>query len=135
MERDLAGTLSHCFHRIDPFQLPVQRQNKKHRDMRKIAMLGSGFIGRFYADSIQGLRSKDTITSIYSRREESARKFAEDYNVPHWTTTMEEAIHHPEADTVVVSLPNNLHEPAVLEAAAAGKARSEEHTSELQSLM
>src|SRR3546814_2612208 len=80
-------------------------------------MLGSGFIGRFYADSIQGLRSKDTITSIYSRREESARKFAEDYNVPHWTTTMEEAIHHPEADTVVVSL------------------RSEEHTSELQSLM
>src|SRR3546814_8919663 len=109
MERDLAGTYSHCFHRIDPVQLPVQRQNKKHRDMRKIAMLGSGFIGRFYADSIQGLRSKDTITSIYSRREESARKFAEDYNVPHWTTTMEEAIHHPE--------------------------RSEEHTSELQSLM
>src|SRR3546814_16660503 len=85
-------------------------------------MLGSGFIGRFYADSIQGLRSKDTITSIYSRREESARKFAEDYNVPHWTTNMEEAIHHPEADTVVVSLPNHLHEKAVLQAAAAVKA-------------
>src|SRR5690606_41512738 len=88
--------------------------------MRKIAMLGSGFIGRFYADSIQGLRSKDKITSIYSRREESARKFAEIYDVPHWCTTMEEAINHPDTDTVVVSLPNNLHEQAVLEAARAG---------------
>ena len=38
-------------------------------------MLGSGFIGRFYADSIQGLRSKDKIVSIYSRREEQAKKF------------------------------------------------------------
>lgn len=89
--------------------------------MRKIAMLGSGFIGRFYADSIQGLRSKDKITSIYSRREESAHKFAEDYDVPHWCTNMEEAINHPDTDTVVVSLPNNLHEQAVLEAARAGK--------------
>ncbi|TAM95915.1 MAG: gfo/Idh/MocA family oxidoreductase, partial [Chitinophagaceae bacterium] len=46
---------------------------------RKIAMLGSGFIARFYADAIQGLRKKDTIVSVYSRREESAKKFAQDY--------------------------------------------------------
>lgn len=90
--------------------------------MRKIAMLGSGFIGRFYADSIQGLRSKDKIVSIYSRREESAKKFAADYEVGHWTTSLEEAVNHPEADTVVISLPNNLHEKAVLESAKAGKA-------------
>src|SRR3546814_11113694 len=41
---------------------------------------------------------------------------------PHWTTTMEEALHHPEADTAVVSRPNILHETVVREAAAAGKA-------------
>ena len=29
--------------------------------MRNIAMLGSGFIGRFYADSIQGYRNRDRI--------------------------------------------------------------------------
>ena len=63
--------------------------------MQNIAMLGSGFIGRFYADSLIGLRSKDKIVSIYSRREESVKKFAEDYNVPHTTTNMEEAIAHP----------------------------------------
>ena len=82
--------------------------------MPKIAMLGSGFIGRFYADSILGQRSRDSIVSIYSRRKESAEKFARDYRCKHWTTEMEEAIAHPEVDLVCISLPNNLHEIAVL---------------------
>ena len=80
----------------------------------KIAMLGSGFIGRFYADSLQGYRSKDKIVSIYSRREESAKKFATDYNVAFVTTNMEEAIARPEVEVVCISLPNNLHEEAVM---------------------
>jgi predicted dehydrogenase len=77
-------------------------------------MLGSGFIGRFYAESIQGQRSKDKIVSIYSRREESAKKFAGDYGCSHWTTQMEEAIAYPGVDIVCISLPNNLHEMAVM---------------------
>jgi predicted dehydrogenase len=77
-------------------------------------MLGSGFIGRFYADSIQGLRSRDKIVSIYSRREESAKKFAEDYQCAHWTLAMEESIAHPDVDMVCIALPNNLHEEAVM---------------------
>jgi predicted dehydrogenase len=80
----------------------------------KLSMLGSGFIGRFYADSIQGLRSKDQVFSIYSRREESAKKFAEDYKCAHWTIDMEASIAHPEVDVVCIALPNNLHEAAVM---------------------
>ena len=79
-----------------------------------IAMLGSGFIGRFYADSLQGYRSRDKIVSIYSRREESSKKFADDYKVPFSTTNMEEAINRPEVEVVCISLPNNLHEEAVM---------------------
>ncbi len=82
--------------------------------MQRIAMLGSGFIGRFYADSLQGYRSRDTIVSIYSRREESARKFAEDYQCHHYTIVMEEAIAREDVDIVCIALPNNLHEAAVL---------------------
>ena len=81
--------------------------------MVRLSMLGSGFIGRFYADSIQGLRSKDRIVSIYSRREEQAKKFAEDYGCDHYTTDMEASIAHPDVDMVCISLPNNLHETAV----------------------
>jgi predicted dehydrogenase len=79
-----------------------------------IAMLGSGFIGRFYADSLQGYRSRDKIVSIYSRKPESAQKFAEDYKVHFHTTDMEAAITRPDVDIVCISLPNHLHEPAVM---------------------
>ena len=82
--------------------------------MPKIAMLGSGFIARFYADSILGQRSRDSIVSVYSRRKESADKFAKDYRCKHSTTEMEEAIAHPSADIICIALPNNLHEIAVL---------------------
>ncbi|MEJ7738958.1 MAG: Gfo/Idh/MocA family oxidoreductase [Chitinophagaceae bacterium] len=82
--------------------------------MKRIAMLGSGFIGRFYADSLQGQRSKDKIVTIYSRRAESARKFANDYQVGVHTINMEEAIAHPDVDIVCISLPNNIHEEAVM---------------------
>lgn len=82
--------------------------------MKRIAMLGSGFIGRFYADSLQGQRSKDKITVVYSRREETAKKFAEDYKCERFTTDMEEAIANPDVDVVCISLPNNLHEAAVM---------------------
>ncbi|TKK68567.1 Gfo/Idh/MocA family oxidoreductase [Ilyomonas limi] len=82
--------------------------------MKKIAMLGSGFIGRFYADALHGNRSADKIVSIYSRRQESAQKFADDYGVPHVTTNMEESISNPDVEVVCIALPNNLHEEAVM---------------------
>lgn len=82
--------------------------------MLRIAMLGSGFIGRFYARSIQGERSRDKIISVYSRKESSAQQFAKDYSVGHFTTVMEESIAHPDVDVVCVALPNNLHEEAVM---------------------
>lgn len=82
--------------------------------MKKIAMLGSGFIGRFYADSLQGYRSKDKIVTIFSRRKESADKFAKDYDVAFSTDNMEAAIARPEVDVVCISLPNHRHEEAVM---------------------
>lgn len=89
--------------------------------MRKIAMLGSGFIGRFYADSIVGLRSRDKIVSIYSRNLDNAIKFAEDYGVAFATSDLMEAIDREDVDTVVISLPNFMHEEAVLACVKAGK--------------
>lgn len=82
--------------------------------MKKIAMLGSGFIGRFYADSLQGYRNKDKIVSVYSRRAESAAKFAKDYDVAFHTDNLEAAIARPEVEVVCISLPNHIHEEAVL---------------------
>lgn len=79
-----------------------------------VAMLGSGFIGRFYADSIQGLRSRDKVVTVYSRKQASADKFAKDYGCSLATTDMSMAIANPQVDVVCIALPNHLHEEAVM---------------------
>lgn len=79
-----------------------------------VAMLGSGFIGRFYADSIQGLRSRDQVVAVYSRKQASAEKFAQDYGCVRATTDMSEAIADPRVEVVCIALPNHLHEEAVM---------------------
>jgi predicted dehydrogenase len=78
--------------------------------MAKICILGGGFIGRFYAESLCGRRSKDHVTVVYSRKEATAKRFAKDYNVPHFCTEMEEAIAHEAAEFIVIALPNYLHD-------------------------
>jgi predicted dehydrogenase len=55
--------------------------------MRKITMLGTGLIDMFYTMVLHGLRSRDRVVSVYSRTEDRARQFAQEWNIPHWTTT------------------------------------------------
>jgi predicted dehydrogenase len=90
--------------------------------MHKITMLGTGLIGLFYTMSLHGQRSRDHVQVVYSRREERAKQFAKDWNIPKATTDMAAAINDPDTDVVVVGLPNHLHEEAVIMAARAGKA-------------
>ena len=81
--------------------------------MLRICILGGGFIGRFYAESLIGRRGRDEVKVVYARREETAMRFAKDYNIPHCFTDMEAAIAHSETDVVIIGLPNNIHEEAV----------------------
>jgi len=84
-------------------------------------MLGSGFIARFYADSLNGQRRKDTLHSVYSRSMERAEKFAKDYNLPHYSNNLDEVVGNPDVDVVVIALSNELHLSAVEACAKAGK--------------
>lgn len=90
--------------------------------MHKITMLGTGLIGMFYTMTLHGRRGQDRVAVVYSRKEERARQFAQEWGIPRWTNDMAAAIRDPETDVVVIGLPNNLHEQAVLLAAEAGKA-------------
>lgn len=90
--------------------------------MHKIAMLGTGLIGRFYTMSLQNFRGKDEIKIVSSSKLENAKKFAQEFGIPRWTDDMATAIRDPEIDTVIIGIPNYLHKEAVLLAAEAGKA-------------
>ncbi len=89
---------------------------------KKIAMIGGGFIGDFYTSTLHSQRRTDRVQIIYSRSESSAKKIAQRWNIPEWTTDMKKAITNPEIDTVVIGLPNHQHLESVKLAAEAGKA-------------
>jgi predicted dehydrogenase len=91
-------------------------------DGHRVTMLGTGLIGLFYTQTLHGQRNRDRVEVVYSRSEERARSFAAENGVAHWSTSLEEAIAHPDTDTVVVGLPNDLHEEAISLAARHGKA-------------
>ena len=90
--------------------------------MQKVAVLGTGLIGMFYTQSLNGQRNRDNAVIVYSRTEERAQQAAADWGVPAYTTDMDEAINHPDVTAVVVGLPNHLHLEAIQKAATAGKA-------------
>jgi predicted dehydrogenase len=87
----------------------------------KLAILGSGFIARFYADSLIAQRRKDLITMVYSRSEGNAKKFAGDYKIPNYSTSIKECVEHKDVETVIIALSNDMHLEAVLACAEAGK--------------
>lgn len=89
--------------------------------MHRICMLGTGLIGMFYTQTLHGRRGRDRVHVVYSRSPERAAKFAADWQIGKHTTDMHAAIRDPDIDTVVVALPNHLHEEAVVTAAEAGK--------------
>jgi len=92
------------------------------RKPHKIVMLGTGLIGTFYTMSLHQPRGCDRVHVVYSRTEERAKAFAQEWDIPKWTTDLAEAINDPEADVVVIGLPNDLHLEAVRLATEAKKA-------------
>ena len=89
---------------------------------KKIAMLGTGFISDFYTSTLHSLRSADRVVLAYSRSKGRAEKFADKWEIPNFTDSLEEAVNHNDIDTVIIGLPNNLHLGAVKATAKAGKA-------------
>jgi predicted dehydrogenase len=89
--------------------------------MKKIAMLGTGFIAGFYISALHGQRSKDKVIMAYSTTPERAGPFAKKHGIPNWTNDLHEAVNHPDVDIVCIGLRNNQHLEAAATAAAAGK--------------
>ena len=85
-------------------------------------MLGTGLIGLFYTRTLHGQRNRDRVEVVYSRSRQRAETFAGDNEVQTVSTDLEEAIAHPETDTVVIGLPNHLHLEALELCAKHGKA-------------
>jgi predicted dehydrogenase len=50
--------------------------------MAKIAMLGAGFIGGFYTESLHALRSRDKVQVVCDLDGDQGKAFASRYGIP-----------------------------------------------------
>ena len=87
-----------------------------------IAVLGTGFIADYYIGTLHSQRTMDRVHTVYSRSPASGQTFQDKLDIPNKTTELNEAIQNDAIDTVIIGLPNQRHEEAVLAAADAGKA-------------
>ena len=88
----------------------------------RVAMLGTGLIGDFYTMTLHGRRSRDRVEVVYSRSVERGEAFKRALGRAQRRRASTTAVDDPAVDTVVVGLPNDMHEEAIAAAAAAGKA-------------
>src|SRR5436190_17574880 len=87
-----------------------------------ITMLGTGLIGEFYTNTLQGQRGRDRVRVVYLRTAERGEAIRSRWAIAEATTGLAAAIEHRDTDVVVIGVPNFLHEEAVGLAAKAGKA-------------
>jgi len=87
----------------------------------KVALLGAGFIADIHVESYQRFIPEAEVVAVYSRDPARAEAFAKKHRIPKWFSDWKKAIEESDCDVVDVGLPNNLHAPVVLAAAAASK--------------
>ncbi|MDN4076020.1 Gfo/Idh/MocA family protein [Fictibacillus terranigra] len=85
-----------------------------------IAILGSGFVSDFYMNGLKEVVGHKVVVN-YSRSEKRAKQFAEQWNIPNWTSNMEEAVKREDVQLVLIGLPNDVHLQATRTAANAKK--------------
>ncbi|MEW5974847.1 MAG: Gfo/Idh/MocA family oxidoreductase [Acidobacteriota bacterium] len=86
----------------------------------RIGLLGSGFVAEFFMQGLSNVNGQEVILN-YSRTAKRAREFGKRWNIPQSVTRLSEAVDHSEIDLYLIALPNELHKPAALALAKAGK--------------
>lgn len=76
----------------------------------KWGILATGTIANKFAATINDMKEEgQSVIAAGSRREESAREFAEKYHIPRAYGSYEELVKDPEVEAVYISTPNNMH--------------------------
>ena len=87
----------------------------------KTAIVGTGFMGKVHAENVRRLGNVE-IAAVVGSRPETARKFAESFNIPIATADLKDVLENREIAAVHICTPNVDHFPMSLGAIEAGKA-------------
>ena len=85
-----------------------------------VGIIGSQFVSSIHAEALRAHPHAE-IRAVASPTRGHAEAFAARFSIPHPLTDYKRMLAMPEIDLVVIGVPNDLHCPITLEAAAAGK--------------
>jgi myo-inositol 2-dehydrogenase / D-chiro-inositol 1-dehydrogenase len=86
----------------------------------RVGLIGSHFISSVHAEALRHCPQAQLV-AVASPTPGNAEKFAQRFGIPHAFRDYHELLARPDVDMVVVGVPNDLHCPITLAAAAAGK--------------
>ena len=73
-------------------------------------ILATGTIANKFATTVNAMAAEgERLAAVGSRRAESAKAFAAQYNIPHWYASYEELAADPALDAIYIATPNALH--------------------------
>ena len=73
-------------------------------------ILATGTIANKFATTVNAMAAEgERLAAVGSRRAESAKAFAAQYNIPHWYASYEELAADPAVDAIYIATPNALH--------------------------
>jgi predicted dehydrogenase len=86
----------------------------------RIAMLGSGFVAQFYMLGLKDVPGQEVVMVCGASRDlAKVTVFAQRWNIPKISTSLEEVIARDDIDLFVIALPNFLHKEVSLKLSAA----------------
>lgn len=86
----------------------------------RVGIVGSQFISRIHAEALQSVPQAE-LFAVASPTAGHAEAFARQFAIPHWVTDYQRLLEMDEIDMVLLGVPNDLHCPFTVQAAAAGK--------------
>jgi 2-hydroxy-4-carboxymuconate semialdehyde hemiacetal dehydrogenase len=86
----------------------------------KIVVAGQGAFGVKHIEAIQKI-SGITIASLAGGSPDSTAEVARKYNIPHWTTNLEEALGQPGVEAAILATPTQMHADQTIQCLRAGK--------------
>jgi len=90
-------------------------------DKLKVAVIGTGIIGKSHISGYMGMSNDVEIVAVADINTDEAKRVAAANNIPHVFPDYKELLKVDEIASVDVCLPNNLHAPVTIAALEAGK--------------
>lgn len=86
-----------------------------------IAIVGAGGIASAHAKAVQQIPDEAKLVAVADIDEDRAQAFAQRYQVPVWTTEIDDVLRRDDVHAVHLCVPHHLHAPFAISALQAGK--------------